>query len=102
ANRPTCPNRKVMLFFKKTVPSLAMQYFIAKLWNRSLPSLQDLGPFVARTGPMPPSSRPVMYPAAPVDAKLIIYEMKPGSLIEVLAVIHMRQDTEPEDIPRET
>lgn len=31
----------------------------------------------------------------------IIYEIKPGHFIEVLAVIHKRRHVEPEDIPRE-
>lgn len=31
----------------------------------------------------------------------IIYEIKPDSLIEVLAVIHKRRHVEPTDIPRE-
>ena len=30
----------------------------------------------------------------------ILYEIKPDNLIEVLAVIHKRQDLGPEDIPR--
>ncbi len=32
----------------------------------------------------------------------ILYEIKPDSLIEVLAVIHKRQNLEAEEIPRET
>lgn len=31
----------------------------------------------------------------------ILYEIKPGNLIEVLAVIHKRRHLEAEDIPRE-
>ncbi len=38
----------------------------------------------------------------PMYSYRIIYEIKPDSLVEVLAVIHKRRDLEPEDIARET
>ncbi len=38
----------------------------------------------------------------PMYSYRIIYEIKPDSRIEVLAVIHKRRDLEPEDIARET
>ena len=37
----------------------------------------------------------------PIYSYRIIYEIKPDSLVEVLAVIHRRRDLDPGDIPRE-